>query len=59
MDKTYDRAAEDLGNSIHLEHVNVNIPDQRLTQLFYGAGLGLTRSLPHGLRRQHVDERGA
>jgi hypothetical protein len=43
MDKTFDRAAEDLGNSIHLEHVNVNIPDQRLTTLFYGAGLGLTR----------------
>jgi hypothetical protein len=43
MDKTFDRAAEDLGNSIHLEHVNVNIPDQRLAQLFYGAGLGLTR----------------
>jgi hypothetical protein len=43
MQPTYDRAAEDLGNSIHLEHVNVNIPDQRLAQLFYGAGLGLTR----------------
>jgi hypothetical protein len=43
MQQTYDRAAEDLGNSIHLEHVNVNIPDQRLATLFYGAGLGLTR----------------
>jgi hypothetical protein len=43
MQKIFDRAAEDLGNSIHLEHVNVNIPDQRLTTLFYGAGLGLTR----------------
>ena len=43
MQKTFDRAAEDLGNSIHLEHVNVSIPDQRLAQLFYGAGLGLTR----------------
>jgi hypothetical protein len=39
----FDRAAEDLGNSIHLEHVNVQIPDQRLAQLFYVAGLGLTR----------------
>lgn len=39
----FDRAAEDLGNSIHLEHVNVQIPDQRLAQLFYAAGLGLTR----------------
>ena len=43
MSQTYDRAAEDLGNSIHLEHVNVTIPDQRIAALFYGAGLGLTR----------------
>jgi hypothetical protein len=40
---TFDRAAEDLGNAIHLEHVNVTIPDQRIASLFYGAGLGLTR----------------
>ena len=39
----FDRAAEDLGNSIHLEHVNVQVPDQRLATLFYAAGLGLTR----------------
>ena len=39
----FDRAAEDLGNSIHLEHVNVTMPDQRLATLFYVAGLGLTR----------------
>jgi hypothetical protein len=41
--KTFDRAAEVLGNAIHLEHVNVTIPDQRIASLFYGAGLGLTR----------------
>ena len=41
--QSFDRAAEDLGNSIHLEHVNVAIPDQRIASLFYGAGLGLTR----------------
>jgi catechol-2,3-dioxygenase len=39
----FDRAAEDLGNSIHLEHVNVQVPDQRLATLFYVVGLGLTR----------------
>jgi len=39
----FDRAAEDLGNAIHLEHVNVTVPDQRLATLFYVAGLGLTR----------------
>jgi hypothetical protein len=43
MQQTFDRAAEDLGNSIHLEHVNVQIPDQRLAMLFYVTGLGLTR----------------
>src|ERR1700738_4057048 len=43
MQKNFDRAAEDLGNSIHLEHVNVQVPDQRLAQLFYAVGLGLTR----------------
>lgn len=39
----FDRAAEDLGNSVHLEHVNVQVPDQRLATLFYVTGLGLTR----------------
>src|SRR5439155_2637631 len=43
MQQTYNRAAEDLGNVVHLEHVNVTIPDQRLATLFYVAGLGLTR----------------
>src|SRR5881409_3078105 len=43
MPEQFDRAAEDLGNSIHLEHVNVQVPDQRLATLFYVAGLGLTR----------------
>ena len=43
MQQPFDRAAEDLGNSIHFEHVNVTIPDQRLATLFYVAGLGLTR----------------
>src|ERR1700761_9846720 len=39
----FDRAAEDLGNSIHFEHVNVQVPDQHLATLFYVAGVGLTR----------------
>jgi hypothetical protein len=43
MQQPFDRAAEDLGNSIHLEHVNIQVPDQRLATLFYVAGLGLTR----------------
>ena len=43
MHGNFDRSAEDLGNSIHLEHVNVQVPDQRLATLFYVSGLGLTR----------------
>ena len=43
MEKHYDRAAEDLGNIVGLEHVNVITADQRLTTLFYITGLGLTR----------------
>ena len=43
MHGKFDRAAEDLGNSIHLEHVNVQVPDQHLAMLFYVSGLGLTR----------------
>src|SRR6202162_5084776 len=43
MQQPFDRAAEDLGNSIHLGHVNVTVPDQRLATLFYVVGLGLTR----------------
>jgi predicted enzyme related to lactoylglutathione lyase len=43
MQQQFDRASEDLGNSIHLEHVNVTVPDQHLATLFYVTGLGLTR----------------
>ena len=40
---TYDRARQDLGNIVLLEHVNVGISDQRLATIFYLSGLGLTR----------------
>jgi hypothetical protein len=43
MKKHYDRSAEDLGNSVALEHINVMIPDQTVSTEFYVAGLGLTR----------------
>ncbi len=43
MERRFDRAAEDVGNIVKLEHVNVRIPDQRLSTLFYVAGLGFTR----------------
>src|SRR3979411_358722 len=43
MQKNFDRAAENLGNSIHLEHVNVQVPDQRLGQPFFWVGPGRAR----------------
>ena len=43
MDGQFDRAAEDLGNIVALEHVNITAPDQQLATLYYIAGLGLTR----------------
>ena len=43
MAMRYDRSAEDLGNIVLLDHVNVRVPDQRPATLFYIAGLGLTR----------------
>jgi hypothetical protein len=43
MDSKLDRASEDVGNILKLEHVNVTIPDQSLATLYYVAGLGLTR----------------
>jgi len=41
--RQYDRAAQAVGNIVHLEHFNVVIPDQRLATLFYVVGLGGTR----------------
>lgn len=41
--KPYDRAAETVGNIVHLEHFNVIIDDQRLATAFYVMGLGGTR----------------
>lgn len=43
MARQYDRSAEDLGNIVALEHVNVQVEDQTLATLFYMSGLGLTR----------------
>ncbi len=43
MGKQYDRSAEDLGNIVGLEHVNLLVEDQRLATLFYISALGLTR----------------
>lgn len=36
-------SAEDVGNIVLLEHVNLQVPDQALATIFYIVGLGLTR----------------
>ena len=41
--ETFDRTLEDLGNIVHLEHVNVRVPDQQLATQFYIVALGGTR----------------
>ena len=38
-----DRSDEDIGNIVHLEHVNVCVPDQLTATSFYVSALGLTR----------------
>ncbi len=43
MECSFDRAAEDIGNIVALEHVNVLVPDSQLATAFYIGGLGLTR----------------
>lgn len=40
---SFDRTAEDVGNVVHLEHVNLRVPDQLLATRFYISALGLTR----------------
>jgi hypothetical protein len=41
--EAYDRAAEDAGGIVLLEHVNLAVPDQRLATVFYVVGMGFTR----------------
>ena len=43
VEATFDRSLQDVGNILMMEHVNVLVPDQRLAQIFYISGLGLTR----------------
>lgn len=39
----FDRSAEDVGNVLMLEHLNLTVPDQGVAALFYVTGLGFTR----------------
>ncbi|MFV2089452.1 MAG: hypothetical protein ACC642_02240 [Pseudomonadales bacterium] len=42
-DSDYDRSAEDVGNIVMLEHVNLTVADLGIAALFYVTGLGFTR----------------
>lgn len=43
MSDTFDRAAENVGNILAMEHLNLTVPDQEMAALFYVTGLGFTR----------------
>jgi hypothetical protein len=56
MAKQYDRSAEDLGNVVGLEHVNVLVPDQGWRPCSTSAAGADPRPLPDDQRRQHVGQ---
>jgi hypothetical protein len=41
--RSFDRAGENVGNILALEHLNLTVPDQNLAAMFYISGLGFTR----------------
>ena len=41
--RAFDRSAEDFGNVLNMEHINLTVPDQQVASLFYVTGLGFTR----------------
>ena len=41
--REFDRSAEDIGNILNIEHINLTVPDQQIAALFYVSGLGFTR----------------
>ncbi len=57
MNAAFDRSAEDVGNSVGLEHLNLAVPDQQVATLFYIGGLGMTRDpyLMTGLENMWVN----
>jgi hypothetical protein len=57
METVFDRAAEDVGNIVLLEHVNTLIPDQSQAHLFYVTGLGFTRDpyIDFGMRNMWIN----
>ena len=53
----FNRAQEDVGNVVMLEHVNTRVPDQSLATAFYVTGTRPdARPLPDDRHDQHVDQ---
>ena len=52
---TGDPTCQDIGNLVHLEHVNLNVPDQVLAAYFYGRGLGLKIDDPEDCARAETE----
>ena len=57
MTRTFDRASQDVGNLVALEHVNTLVPDQSRAHLFYVTGMGFTRDpyIDFGMRNMWVN----
>jgi hypothetical protein len=57
MSQSFDRASQDVGNIIALEHVNTTVPDQSQAHLFYVTGMGFTRDpyIDFGMRNMWVN----
>ena len=57
MSTPYDRASQDVGNIVALEHVNVKVADQSLAHLFYVSGMGFTRDpyIDFGMRNMWIN----
>uniref|UniRef100_A0A7S0RHK1 VOC domain-containing protein n=1 Tax=Pyramimonas obovata TaxID=1411642 RepID=A0A7S0RHK1_9CHLO len=52
---TGEPTCQDVGNIVHLEHINLNVPDQTLAAIFYRRGLGLTIDDPKDRERSEEE----
>lgn len=57
MSAGFERSAEDVGNVVSLEHVNVKVADQSQAHVFYVSGMGFTRDpyIDFGLRNMWIN----
>ena len=57
MSAGFERSAEDVGNVVSLEHVNVKVADQSHAHVFYVSGMGFTRDpyIDFGLRNMWIN----